>query len=85
MCCTGGVRCEKSTAFMKVLGFENVFHLQGGIVTQLEETKASNGYWMGECFVFDSRLAIDKNLDPIKDKHLWIQNGKHMKKIDQET
>jgi UPF0176 protein len=62
MFCTGGIRCEKSTAFMRNLGFQNVYHLQGGILQYLEETKNLDKAWQGECFVFDERVAVDDNL-----------------------
>jgi UPF0176 protein len=62
MCCTGGIRCEKSTAYLKQLGFNEVYHLKGGILQYLEDTKNKNGTWQGECFVFDDRRAVDDNL-----------------------
>ena len=62
MYCTGGIRCEKSTAYMKSIGFEHVYHLKGGILRYLEETPADDSLWQGECFVFDSRVALDHNL-----------------------
>lgn len=64
MCCTGGIRCEKSTAFMKLLGYKDVYHLKGGILQYLEDTNNKNGKWKGECFVFDDRRAVDQALDP---------------------
>lgn len=65
MCCTGGVRCEKSTAYLKSIGFNNVYHLEGGILKYFEDTKANA--WDGTCFVFDDRVALDKNLQAAKD------------------
>jgi UPF0176 protein len=62
MFCTGGIRCEKATALMLELGFEEVYHLQGGILKYLEETPATENRWQGECFVFDTRVAVDKDL-----------------------
>ena len=62
MFCTGGIRCEKSTAYLKSKGFENVFHLQGGILKYLEEIKEDESLWEGECFVFDDRVAVKHNL-----------------------
>ena len=62
MCCTGGVRCEKSTAYMKSIGYDDVYHLEGGILQYLEDTKNENGKWKGECFVFDDRIAVDDDL-----------------------
>lgn len=64
MCCTGGIRCEKSTAFMKMLGYQDVYHLKGGILQYIEDKKAEDGSWKGDCFVFDDRRAVDKALAP---------------------
>ncbi|MBT5799204.1 MAG: rhodanese-related sulfurtransferase [Alphaproteobacteria bacterium] len=62
MYCTGGIRCEKSTAYMKKLGFEEVYHLQGGILNYFEEVPANQSLWQGECFVFDNRVSVDHEL-----------------------
>ncbi len=62
MFCTGGIRCEKSTAYLKELGFEEVYHLQGGIIKYLEDVKQENSLWEGECFVFDNRVTVDHSL-----------------------
>jgi len=62
MFCTGGIRCEKATALMLELGFDEVYHLQGGIINYLEKMPAEENRWEGECFVFDTRVAIDKDL-----------------------
>ena len=62
MFCTGGIRCEKATALMLELGFEEVYHLQGGILRYLEEMPAGDNRWDGECFVFDTRVAVDRDL-----------------------
>ncbi|MGJ0514536.1 MAG: rhodanese-related sulfurtransferase [Methylomicrobium sp.] len=62
MFCTGGIRCEKSTAYLKEQGFEEVYHLQGGILKYLEEVPAENTLWQGECFVFDDRITVDHML-----------------------
>jgi UPF0176 protein len=64
MFCTGGVRCEKSTAYLKTQGFEDVYHLKGGILQYLEDTGNKAGKWKGECFVFDDRGAVDEELRP---------------------
>lgn len=64
MYCTGGVRCEKSTSYMKSLGFENVYHLKGGILSYLEKKKNKNSLWEGDCFVFDDRVAVNNSLAP---------------------
>lgn len=63
MFCTGGIRCEKSTAFMREQGFEEVYHLEGGILKYLEEIPASESMWQGECFVFDNRVSVNHNLE----------------------
>lgn len=62
MFCTGGIRCEKSTAFLKEQGFEEVYHLKGGILKYLEEVPEENTMWEGECFVFDDRVTVDHQL-----------------------
>ena len=62
MFCTGGIRCEKSTAYLKKQGFEDVFHLKGGILKYLEEVPESETKWRGECFVFDNRVTVDHRL-----------------------
>jgi UPF0176 protein len=62
MFCTGGIRCEKATALMLELGFDEVYHLQGGILRYLEEMQADDNRWDGECFVFDTRVAVDRDL-----------------------
>jgi UPF0176 protein len=62
MFCTGGIRCEKASAFMLNEGFEEVYHLQGGILKYLEEVPSQESLWVGECFVFDNRVAVDHQL-----------------------
>ncbi|WP_151702454.1 rhodanese-related sulfurtransferase [Nitrincola alkalilacustris] len=64
MFCTGGIRCEKSTAFLKEQGFEEVYHLHGGILKYLEEVPAQESMWEGECFVFDNRVTVNHDLTP---------------------
>lgn len=56
--CTGGIRCEKASSFMISQGFEEVYHLKGGILKYLEEVRESESLWEGECFVFDQRIAV---------------------------
>ena len=63
MFCTGGIRCEKSTALMLAKGFEEVYHLDGGILKYLEEVPKEETMWEGECFVFDSRVAVNHDLE----------------------
>lgn len=60
--CTGGIRCEKATGYLLQNGFENVYHLEGGILKYLEEIPADESSWNGECFVFDNRVSVDHNL-----------------------
>ncbi len=62
MFCTGGIRCEKASAYMKKLGFEEVYHLKGGILKYLETTPEEKSQWLGECFVFDQRVAVTHGL-----------------------
>ncbi|ARD22032.1 MULTISPECIES: rhodanese-related sulfurtransferase [Shewanella] len=63
MFCTGGIRCEKSTAYLKEQGFDEVYHLEGGILKYLEEVKPEQSLWEGECFVFDNRVAVNHQLE----------------------
>lgn len=62
MFCTGGIRCEKATAFVKAEGFEDVFHLKGGILKYLETVPEEQSLWQGECFVFDDRVSVGHGL-----------------------
>ncbi|HEX9954074.1 MAG TPA: rhodanese-related sulfurtransferase [Allosphingosinicella sp.] len=64
MFCTGGIRCEKSTAFLKAEGVEDVHHLKGGILKYLETVPEEESLWRGECFVFDERVAVGHGLAP---------------------
>ena len=63
MFCTGGIRCEKSTAFLKQQGFDEVYHLKGGILKYLEEMPIESTLWEGECFVFDERVTVNHHLE----------------------
>lgn len=63
MFCTGGIRCEKASAYLKEQGFSNVFQLDGGVLGYLEAVPAESNRWQGECFVFDQRVAVDKHLN----------------------
>jgi UPF0176 protein len=62
MYCTGGIRCEKFSSYLKAQGFDKVYHLKGGILRYLEEIPQSESTWKGECYVFDERVAVDHNL-----------------------
>lgn len=63
MFCTGGIRCEKASAYMKENGFDEVYHLKGGILRYLETVEQSDTLWNGECFVFDERVAVNHKLE----------------------
>lgn len=63
MYCTGGIRCERSTAYLKALGFKEVYHLKGGILKYLEEVPEEKSLWEGECFVFDQRVSVKHGLE----------------------
>ncbi|HSI22003.1 MAG TPA: rhodanese-related sulfurtransferase [Methylophilaceae bacterium] len=63
MFCTGGIRCEKSTAFMRSQGYDEVYHLEGGILKYLETVPEEQSLWEGECFVFDERVSIKHGLE----------------------
>lgn len=64
MYCTGGIRCEKATAFLKAEGVDEVYHLNGGILAYLESVPSGNSRWRGECFVFDQRVAVGHGVTP---------------------
>lgn len=64
MFCTGGIRCEKSTAYLRTLGYEDVYHLEGGILKYLETVPKQESLWQGECFVFDERVSVGHGLAP---------------------
>jgi UPF0176 protein len=63
MFCTGGIRCEKASSLMKAKGFNNIFHLQGGILNYIKKIDEEHSLWEGECFVFDDRVALNQNLE----------------------
>lgn len=65
MFCTGGIRCEKSTAYLKQKGFPEVYHLEGGILRYFEDTANAGELWEGSCFVFDERFAVDAQLKAV--------------------
>lgn len=64
MYCTGGIRCEKATAYARTLGFEEVYQLKGGILKYLEEINPQDSKWQGECYVFDRRVTVDHGVTP---------------------
>ena len=63
MFCTGGIRCEKASLYLKQRGFKNVFQLKGGILNYLKKVKKKDSLWKGECFVFDNRVSVKHNLE----------------------
>ena len=62
MFCTGGIRCEKASSYMKDIGFKNIYQLEGGIINYLNTIRKEDGSWDGECFVFDERVSLDLSL-----------------------
>jgi UPF0176 protein len=72
MFCTGGIRCEKASSYLLSRGFEEVYHLKGGILKYLEAIPESQSRWRGECFVFDDRIALGHGLKESK------RQGRHM-------
>jgi UPF0176 protein len=70
MFCTGGIRCEKFAPYMKEIGFENVYQLEGGILKYLEEVSPEDQRWNGECYVFDTRVTLDERLKPSRSRDL---------------
>lgn len=75
MFCTGGIRCEKSTAFARSVGCQEVYHLKGGILRYLEEIPAENSLWRGNCFVFDERVSVGQDL-ALTDDRMCRQCGR---------
>ena len=63
MYCTGGIRCEKATSYMKEKGFDEVYHLKGGILKYLETVSKTESHWEGDCFVFDQRVSVKQDLE----------------------
>lgn len=64
MYCTGGIRCEKASAWMLQQGFKNIYQLKGGILNYIQNTPENKSSWQGECFVFDDRVTLDHQLQP---------------------
>ncbi len=62
MFCTGGIRCEKATSYLKTIGYDEVYHLKGGILKYLETIPEEESLWKGECFVFDERVSVGHGL-----------------------
>ena len=74
MFCTGGIRCEKFAPFMKQIGFENIYQLEGGILKYLEEIPEAESLWQGECYVFDLRVSVDEKLRKGKAKDFSVES-----------
>jgi UPF0176 protein len=74
MFCTGGIRCEKFAPFVKEMGFEEVYQLEGGILKYLEEIPKTESLWQGECFVFDQRVSVDEKLQKGNAPDLSLEN-----------
>ena len=64
MFCTGGIRCEKASYYLRNKGFKNVYQLKGGIINYLDKINKTDSYWKGDCFVFDNRVSIKHSLKP---------------------
>lgn len=75
MFCTGGIRCEKYSSYLKAKGFDKVYHLKGGILRYLEEVPQTESTWNGECYVFDERVAVDHSLQPSGDAENCLKCG----------
>ena len=75
MFCTGGIRCEKASAYLLNQGFETVYHLQGGILNYLEEIPPEDSLWQGECFVFDQRTAVQQGHKVNSTKNSGLKDG----------
>jgi UPF0176 protein len=69
MYCTGGIRCEKASAFLLQQGYQEVYQLDGGILNYLEQIKPEDSLWNGDCFVFDDRIAVTPALEPSPNPH----------------
>lgn len=83
--CTGGIRCEKFTAWMKNEGFEHVYHLKGGILKYLEEIPADESTWQGECYVFDKRIALGHGLVPTQTTLMCYACGNPVTEDDRKS
>ncbi|UDF02567.1 rhodanese-related sulfurtransferase [Asticcacaulis sp. AND118] len=83
--CTGGIRCEKYTAWMMDNGFDDVYHLKGGILQYFEDVPAEESLWDGECFVFDERIAVDHSLKPSETATLCLYCDHALTEADQKS
>ncbi len=78
MFCTGGIRCEKFSSYLVELGYENVYHLKGGILKYLEKIPQEKGSWEGDCYVFDERIGVGYGLKPTDSPMSCRECGKHL-------
>lgn len=83
--CTGGIRCEKFTSWMLDQGFQEVYHLKGGILKYLEEMPIGQSKWQGDCYVFDDRIAVDHSLEAASNVNRCIACDHTLTKADQEN
>jgi UPF0176 protein len=84
MFCTGGIRCEKASALMLARGFQQVYHLKGGILKYLEDVPPEQSLWQGECFVFDQRVAVQHGL-ALGSHEMCLSCGHPLSQADQES
>lgn len=82
MYCTGGIRCEKYSSYLLTQGFKEVYHLQGGILSYLEQIPANESLWEGECYVFDERVAVGHGLAPSSDATMCLGCGRPLYSSD---
>jgi len=85
MFCTGGIRCEKATSYLKQQGFEEVYHLQGGILKYLEEVPPDRSLWQGDCFVFDERVSVTHGLEPGTHDRICLACGDPLSAADRRS
>lgn len=76
MFCTGGVRCEKSTAYLKDMGFEKVYQLDGGILNYFQQVEEKDSLWEGRCFIFDDRIAVNQKMEPVGVPEDYVNYGR---------
>lgn len=84
MFCTGGIRCEKATAYLRTQGFEEVYHLKGGILNYLETVEPEQSLWQGECFVFDQRVAVTHGME-VGSHQMCLACGHPITEADQRS
>ena len=82
MYCTGGIRCEKYSSYLVTQGFENVYHLHGGILAYLEAVPQSESLWQGDCYVFDERVAVGHGLIQNPDASMCLGCGQPLYSAD---